>query len=135
MTLKQIFIKNLKEFRKKEGLSQMKLADYCNISPGYIGEIESGRKFPSTEMIEKIAVILRTEPYLFFKNPKENSFISNSEKQFSGLPHSVKNQIKSKVKRQIKAQIRTQLNAQINVQIKLSTNDILSEVNKVLDKY
>jgi len=28
MTLKQIFVQNLREFRKKEGLSQMKLAIY-----------------------------------------------------------------------------------------------------------
>jgi len=35
MTLKQVFIKNLKEFRKKEGLSQMKLAEYCNTAPSY----------------------------------------------------------------------------------------------------
>jgi transcriptional regulator with XRE-family HTH domain len=79
MTLKEVFIHNLKEFRKKEGLSQMKLAEYCNTSPGYIGEIEIGRKFPSTEMIEKIAFVLRIEPYLFFKNPKDNRFFSVNE--------------------------------------------------------
>jgi len=31
MALKQIFVQNLKEFRKKEGLSQMKLAEYCGM--------------------------------------------------------------------------------------------------------
>jgi transcriptional regulator with XRE-family HTH domain len=55
MSLKQVFIQNLKEFRGKERVSQMKLAELCNTSPGYIGEIEIGRKVPSTEMIEKIA--------------------------------------------------------------------------------
>ncbi|MDR0443937.1 MAG: helix-turn-helix transcriptional regulator [Treponema sp.] len=40
MTLKQIFINNLKEFRKKEGLTQVKLAEYCNTGTSYIGDIE-----------------------------------------------------------------------------------------------
>jgi transcriptional regulator with XRE-family HTH domain len=56
----------MKEFRKKEGISQMKLAEYCNTSPTYIGEIEVGKKFPSMDMIEKIAAILRIKPYHFF---------------------------------------------------------------------
>jgi len=42
----------------------MNLALSCDISPGYIGEIESGRKFPAIELIEKIAFVLRVEPYL-----------------------------------------------------------------------
>ena len=113
----------------------MKLADYCNISPGYIGEIESGRKFPSAEMIEKIAFVLRVEPYRFFKDPNDNSLVSGVEKQFLRLPYTIKKQIKSKIKRQIKKQIKTQIHAQINTQIKLSTNEILSEINEILDKY
>ena len=113
----------------------MKLADYCNISPGYIGEIESGRKFPSAEMIEKIADVLRIEPYRFFKNTKNNGFISETEKHFSRLPYAAKNQIKIKIKRQIKKQIKTQIYAQINTQIKLSTNEILNEITEILDKY
>jgi transcriptional regulator with XRE-family HTH domain len=67
MTLKQVFIKNLKEFKKNEKLSQVKMAEYCNASPSYIGEIEIGRKFPSIEMIEKFAEILKIEPYHFLK--------------------------------------------------------------------
>jgi len=47
MTLKQIFARNLKEFRKKEGLSRMKLAEFCDTATSYIGDIEIGRRFPS----------------------------------------------------------------------------------------
>ena len=113
----------------------MRLADYCNISLGYIGEIESGRKFPSTEVIEKIADVLRIEPHILFKKPKENSFITDTEKQFSRLPYTIKKQIKTKIKRQIKRQLRTHIYTQINTQIKLSTSEILSEINEILDKY
>ena len=126
MTLKMIFIRNLKEFRKKEGLSQMKLADFCNISYGYIGEIESGRKFPSTEMIEKIAHILRIEPYQLFKNTIDNS---NDTRQIPGLPYNIKKQIKANIKKQIKTQIKLQINTQIN----LSMNEIFDEINDIID--
>jgi len=68
MFLKQIFAYNLKIFRKKAKLSQMKLAECCNASTGYISEIEIGRKFPSAEMIERIADALGVEPYHLFRD-------------------------------------------------------------------
>lgn len=92
MSLKQVFIQNLKKFRKKEGLSQAKLAEYCNTSPSYIGEIEIGRKFPSTEMIEKIAEILRIEPYHFFRNSTEAV-----DTVYPILPNSMKIEIKDQI--------------------------------------
>ncbi|MDR2964528.1 MAG: helix-turn-helix transcriptional regulator [Treponema sp.] len=96
MTLKQIFIRNLKEFRKKEGFSQMKLAEYCDTTTSYIGHIESGRKFPSMDMIEKIAKNLKIEPYLFFVNRAEHS-PGAAESAYPKLPESMKNEIKSKI--------------------------------------
>jgi transcriptional regulator with XRE-family HTH domain len=68
MNLRHLFVKNLKFYRKQERLSQMALAERCGASIGYIAEIEFGRKFPSVEMIEKIARSLKVEPYQFFKD-------------------------------------------------------------------
>jgi transcriptional regulator with XRE-family HTH domain len=116
MTLKQIFIRNLKEFRKKEGFSQMKLAEYCDTGTSYIGDIEIGRRFPSMELIEKMAEILRIEPYHFFKKQTDNSGTPDTESLFPRLPNSMKNQIKT----------------QIKTQIDQSTNEIL---NEILNKY
>ena len=108
----------------------MKLAEYCNISPGYIGEIESGRKFPSTEMIEKISLVLRIEPYQLFIKSKDNSVISSDDDSLLlRLPYNVKKQIKTKIKDLIKTQIKTQIDAQVN----LSMNEILKELNEILD--
>ena len=97
MTLKHIFIRNLKEFRKNEGFSQMKLAELCNSSPSYIGEIEIGRKFPSTEMIEKIAEVLRIEPYHLFKDQTVTNDDSNIEKTYPLLPNSMKVEIMKQI--------------------------------------
>jgi transcriptional regulator with XRE-family HTH domain len=119
MTLKEVFIQNLREFRRKEGLSQMKLAEYCDTAPSYIGDIEIGRRFPSIDMIEKIAGVLRIEAYHFFKIKTEDSDVSDTENLFPRLPNSMKKQIKT----------------QIKTQVVQSTNEILNEVNEILNKY
>ena len=119
MTLKQIFIQNLKEFRKKEGLSQLKLAMYCDTATSYIGDIEIGRRFPSMEMIEKMADVLKIEPYHLFKNPQDPNVISDTENIFPRLPNSMKNQIRT----------------QIKTQIDQSTSEILREISEIIDKY
>jgi transcriptional regulator with XRE-family HTH domain len=68
MQLRQLFVVNMKKFRKREGLSQWALAERCNIAANYIGQIEMGRRFPSIEIIEQIAGALRVEPYLLFRD-------------------------------------------------------------------
>jgi len=116
MTLKQIFIRNLREFRRKEGITQMQLAEYCNTAPSYIGQIETGLRFPSIELVEKMADILRIEPYFFFKNHADNNVNSETEGIFPRLPNSMKIQIAT----------------QIKTQMDQSTSEILSEI---LSKY
>jgi transcriptional regulator with XRE-family HTH domain len=61
-----IFIKNLKEYRKKCGLTQEQLAEKVNVTPHYIGMIEMGRNFPATDLIERIAKALNVEMYELF---------------------------------------------------------------------
>jgi transcriptional regulator with XRE-family HTH domain len=77
MDLKKIFILNLKKFRNRRGVSQMKLAELCGTATNYIGEIEIGRRFPSLKLMEKLGQVLEIEPYLFF--------IDDSEKKLSEL--------------------------------------------------
>jgi transcriptional regulator with XRE-family HTH domain len=70
MEMMKIFVFNMKKYRKKGGLSQMKLAEILNTSTSYIGEIEINRKIPSMEMVEKIAKALNIEPFrLFIEDP------------------------------------------------------------------
>jgi transcriptional regulator with XRE-family HTH domain len=90
MSLRDIFIINLKKFRKKGRISQMKLAEKCNTAASYIGEIEIGRKFPSVEMIEKIAHALEVEPYRFFVDETSRDADNARAKEvFSSLPPEV----------------------------------------------
>ena len=97
----------------------MKLAEYCNTATSYIGDIEIGRRFPSMEMIEKMASILRIEAYHLFKEPKNDNANSEIDALFPQLPNSMKKQIST----------------QIKTQIDHSTTEILKEINEILDKY
>lgn len=66
MDLHQLFIYNLKKWRKKMGLSQKALAEQCNAAHSYIRQIESGRGYPSFMFIGKLAGALNIEPYHLF---------------------------------------------------------------------
>jgi transcriptional regulator with XRE-family HTH domain len=68
--LRVILANNLKENRKKCGLSQAKLSEKANISAQYIAMIEVARKFPTPEVLERIAKALEVEAHeLFWVKP------------------------------------------------------------------
>jgi transcriptional regulator with XRE-family HTH domain len=57
---------NIKERRLKLGLFREKLAEKMETSTHYIGQIELKNKFPSPEMLERIAAALEIDsPQLF----------------------------------------------------------------------
>ena len=66
MDLTQLFIQNLKKWRKNRGFSQKKLAELCNAAHSYIRQIESGKGHPSFVFTEKLAKALNIEPYRLF---------------------------------------------------------------------
>ena len=96
MTLQQIFIANLKKFRKERGFSQMTLSRMCNTTSNYIGQIEMGRRIPSFEKIEQIADVLEIPSYQLFvceamDTTKEKK--QNTKEYISKMPVNVKNEI------------------------------------------
>jgi len=56
--LRAVLAKNIKMYRSALGLSQVNLAARAKTSPSFIGMIETQNKFPSPEMIERIAEAL-----------------------------------------------------------------------------
>lgn len=80
MKLRKIFIDNLKKIRKEKKISQMKIAELCETSTSYIGEIEIGKKFPSVEMIEKLANALNIKACeLFMEDYSQQTGIDCTE--------------------------------------------------------
>jgi transcriptional regulator with XRE-family HTH domain len=65
-SLRDILAYNLKENRKKCGLSQAKLAEKANITTQYIAMIEVSRKFPTPEMLDRLAGALKIEAHQLF---------------------------------------------------------------------
>jgi transcriptional regulator with XRE-family HTH domain len=64
--LRDILANNLKEYRRKLGISQAKLAEKAGISTQYIAMIELSRQFPTPEMLDRIARALDIEAYQLF---------------------------------------------------------------------
>ena len=56
--IRDVFAANLKQFRQARGWSQAYLAEKTETSTNYIGMLENSVKFPSSEMIQKLAYAL-----------------------------------------------------------------------------
>jgi transcriptional regulator with XRE-family HTH domain len=105
MTLQQIFIDNLKKFRKKRGVSQMALAGMCDTSGNYISEIEMGRRIPSFEKIDKIAAALQISSYQLFiqQAAGEQEKKERTTKDFlNDIPYKIREEIISRLLSSIK---------------------------------
>jgi transcriptional regulator with XRE-family HTH domain len=58
---------NIKKYRKALNITQEQLAEKAKTSTTYIGTIEIGKKFPSPQMIERIADALQIESLQLFQ--------------------------------------------------------------------
>jgi transcriptional regulator with XRE-family HTH domain len=85
MEMMKIFVYNMKKYRKKRQLSQMKLAEMINTSTSYIGEIEINSKVPSMEMVEKISKALSVEPFRLFVDNRNDAAVSTDISYLSAL--------------------------------------------------
>jgi len=61
--VRKLLAKNIKRGRDLLGISQMQLAERAGCSASYLGDIETGKKFPAATMFGKIAEALNFRPY------------------------------------------------------------------------
>ena len=64
--LQDIFTKNLRNLRRKCGITQAELAEKVNVYTHHIGMIEMSRNYPTLELVERIAKALNVEIYELF---------------------------------------------------------------------
>ena len=58
MDLQDVFISNLKRFRKEQHITQEKLAELRNTETSYIGQIETKKRLPSfSTVFQKVSSI------------------------------------------------------------------------------
>lgn len=67
MNIKNLFGRKIKEYRKKKNLTQAQLAELVNVDDKHISCIESGKNFPSPDLIERLATSLNVEPKDLFE--------------------------------------------------------------------
>jgi len=64
--IRDILAINIKENRRKNGFSQERLAEKAGISTPFIAMIEVSRKFPTPEVLDKIAIALNIKTWELF---------------------------------------------------------------------
>jgi transcriptional regulator with XRE-family HTH domain len=79
--LRDILANNLKENRRKCGITQSKLAEKAEVSTQYIAMIELSRQFPTPEVLDRIAAAFGIEAYeLFAVSPSPESSMERLQK-------------------------------------------------------
>ena len=79
--IREVLAANLRKHRQARGWSQAKLAEKVGTSTQYIGTLEIKGKFPSSEMVHKLAAALGIDPTeLFYKEINPELTIRNSQK-------------------------------------------------------
>jgi transcriptional regulator with XRE-family HTH domain len=80
--IRRLLAENMKIHRKALGLSQAKLAEIIDTASNYIALIESCKRFPTPQMIERIALALKIDaPELFSVKKQEPQSIKAIHEQ------------------------------------------------------
>jgi transcriptional regulator with XRE-family HTH domain len=66
-SIREILAQNLKEYRRRYGFSQDKLAELADISSQYLATVETCRKFPTPEVLERLAAALDIATHQLFE--------------------------------------------------------------------
>ncbi|MBR4376460.1 MAG: helix-turn-helix transcriptional regulator [Spirochaetia bacterium] len=107
MTIQEIFINNLKSFRKRANLTQSGLSIQIDKSYNYINGIECGASFPPPAIIDKIAEALKIQTsQLFDINGCEQNIINSNKDVFIDL-------ISTRIVEQLKPTIKEILSEEI----------------------
>ena len=72
--IQELLARNIKEARRKLGISQMELAKRADISAGHMNDIEACRRWVSSLSFAKIATELHLKPYQLLLDEDDQSF-------------------------------------------------------------
>ena len=64
--IREILAQNLKENRRKLGITQPELAERAGMSTQYLAMIEIARKFPTADILERLSAALGINPHQLF---------------------------------------------------------------------
>ena len=103
-SLREILARNLRENRRRLEISQPKLAELANLSTHYIAMIENSRKFPTPEVLERLAAALGVATHELFSVPPsaENALERLHKEVVSGIKQAVTESVKQAITEQCK---------------------------------
>jgi len=104
LEIRRILSKNVKEQRKKLGLTLEKLAELTGMAVQTINDIEGGRRWVSDSTITKLSKALRIESYQLLIA----DFFSQNKKKDNPTQHLIG--LKEKILKNVDSQIETQFN-------------------------
>lgn len=99
--LKSEFVENLIYYRTQKGLSQLELSGICNCGKSTISGIESGKTFPSYDLIFRLAYALEIHP--------ADLFLRNASQQRNEVRDFFENDIKEMVEKKFPAVIKYEI--------------------------
>jgi transcriptional regulator with XRE-family HTH domain len=83
--LRYLLASNMKFYRAKQGISQAKLAERMDTATNYVASIEAERRFPSVEVLEKMAAALEIDTIeLFSMEPLKIETINRLQEDILG---------------------------------------------------
>lgn len=78
--LQRVFVRNLRNERKRAGLTQEKAAEKIGITASYYSALEgSSNKFPSVQKIQDIAAAFGISPYRLFVDTQDVALMPSGE--------------------------------------------------------
>ena len=101
-SLREILAANLRENRRRLAMSQPELAELADLSTHYISMIEVSRKFPTPEVLERLAAALGIASHELFSMPP------SPEKAIEKLHYEVITSIKQEIRDAVKVAIAEQ---------------------------
>jgi transcriptional regulator with XRE-family HTH domain len=105
-SIREVLAANLKEYRRRSGFSQDKLAERADISSQYLATVETCRKFPTPDVLERLAAALDIESHLLFE------VSTTPEEALERLHWSIVTNIKQVVRETIKETLAEEYRAQ-----------------------
>ena len=90
--IRGILANNLREYRRKYGFSQGKLAELACISSQYLATVETCRKFPTPEVLDRLSEALGIETHELF------CFAPTPQNELEKLRHEIINEVKKTIK-------------------------------------
>ena len=124
VSIREILALNLKEYRRKSGFTQEKLAEKAGISANYLSMVEISRKFPTPEMLDRLAQALDIHTFQLF-DPT-----ATPDGALLHLEQAIVENIETVIRRTIKQDMVSEINQTVSKAIKLA----LSEENKIKKK-